>query len=453
MQVQKTVFISYRRTNAFHAIAIHQALSTRGYEVFIDYQNIDSGAFGQIILNQIAARAHFLALLTPSSFKRTVDPNDWYRREIEHALDLKRNVIPLMFDQFKFETVQEYLTGKLKAIEQYNGINIYPDFFDEAIDRLDKRFLKKPLNLVLHPVPNNDQAMLKHFETNEIPAPTIEQLKFEEYFEKGVAAYDNGTPKLAIDEFTRAILFQNNFPDAYYRRGHAHRIKGNIERAIKDWEEAVTLVNTDNPRRLLYLSNIHRLKGDYELALKVADQAIKHTPKDPELFKERAEIHREAGNYEAAIADNNEALRINPEYAHAYSNRGLACHMMNKNTEAIADFDKALSINPKSTYAYLNRGLARYAMNDYKGAEDDFDEAIRLDIQLVWAYLNRGDARYKLGNIDGAEDDFTTALNIQPDFHAAKENLERIQKERDRKQARQPKKGHLLPPNGGMGGG
>ncbi len=59
MQVQKTVFISYRRTNSIYARAVFQALTALGYDVFLDYESIDSGAFDQIIMGQIDARAHF----------------------------------------------------------------------------------------------------------------------------------------------------------------------------------------------------------------------------------------------------------------------------------------------------------------------------------------------------------------------------------------------------------
>ncbi|HRF97930.1 MAG TPA: toll/interleukin-1 receptor domain-containing protein, partial [Aggregatilineales bacterium] len=69
-KIEKTVFISYRRTNSFHALAIYQALRARGYDVFIDYASIDSGKFDDIILNQIKARAHFIVILTPSALER-----------------------------------------------------------------------------------------------------------------------------------------------------------------------------------------------------------------------------------------------------------------------------------------------------------------------------------------------------------------------------------------------
>src|SRR5262245_56934339 len=98
---QPTVFLSYRRNvSAFIARAVFQDLRQHGYDVFMDVESIDSGQFETIILNQIAARGHFLVILTPGTLDRCHEPDDWLRREIEHAIALGRNVIPILVNEF-----------------------------------------------------------------------------------------------------------------------------------------------------------------------------------------------------------------------------------------------------------------------------------------------------------------------------------------------------------------
>jgi TIR domain len=63
-RIEKTVFVSYRRTDEFAALAIFQDLTQHGYDVFIDYDGIASGNFEAVILENIRARTHFLVLLT-----------------------------------------------------------------------------------------------------------------------------------------------------------------------------------------------------------------------------------------------------------------------------------------------------------------------------------------------------------------------------------------------------
>jgi len=121
-QIHKTIFISYRRANQFMAQAVHQNLMANDYDVFIDYKSIGAGSFGDVILRQIEARAHFLLILTPSALERCSDPNDWLRREIEHAIVHKRNIVPLMFAGVKMGEVEKYLTPAMQVLPKYNAL-------------------------------------------------------------------------------------------------------------------------------------------------------------------------------------------------------------------------------------------------------------------------------------------------------------------------------------------
>jgi formylglycine-generating enzyme required for sulfatase activity len=153
-RIEKTIFISYRRTDVYTALAVYENLKNQGYDVFFDYRSISSGDFEQIISSNIRARAHFLLILTSTALDRCSEPDDWLRREIEIAMDEKRNIIPLFFKGFRFgdPSVDEKLTGKLKNLGRYNGLNVHEDYFDEAMHRLRTQYLNIPLNTVLHPV-------------------------------------------------------------------------------------------------------------------------------------------------------------------------------------------------------------------------------------------------------------------------------------------------------------
>ena len=99
-RVEKTVFISYRHTNVAWALFVYQDLLINGFDVFFDYESISGGDFETIILDNIRARAHFLVILTPSALERCHEPGDWLRREIETAIDEKRNIVPLMMESW-----------------------------------------------------------------------------------------------------------------------------------------------------------------------------------------------------------------------------------------------------------------------------------------------------------------------------------------------------------------
>jgi tetratricopeptide (TPR) repeat protein len=425
MQVQKTVFISYRRTNIYIARAVQKDLQHRGYDVFLDYESIDSGAFSRIILGQIEARAHFLVILTPSALERCTNPDDWLRREIEHAMQHQRNVVPLIFEGFDFGKAKEYLVGDwLPLLRDYNGIEVPAAYFEEALVRLHTRFLSKPLEMILHPTPSADARVVReHVEAIEATlSPTPEQIKAEEYFERGFKLYSDGLLDEAERNLTRAILLNEQFAEAYYWRGHIYRRKKDTKRAVTDWREALQRTSDDRTVGGL-LSNIYRLQKDYDLALHEANKIVEKYPRDPEVYMNRGSILDAQGKHEDAILDYNEALHLNLHHANAYVNRAVAFANLHDLKSALTDFETAIRLNPQHVIAYYNRGITRGKMGDLEGALADFEEAVRLNPQYADAIYSRGVVYFKKADLDKAIHDFEATLRIDPNHKSAMESL------------------------------
>lgn len=152
-RVEKTVFISYRRTDGAWALTVYNWLTQHGYDAFIDYEGIGPGAFESVIIDNILARAHFLVILSPTALDRCNKPGDWLRREIETAMASGRNVVPLMVDGFTFgdPKVSAALTGSLEPLAAYNGLDISVGTFADKMNRLSTKFLSVALEAVLHP--------------------------------------------------------------------------------------------------------------------------------------------------------------------------------------------------------------------------------------------------------------------------------------------------------------
>jgi hypothetical protein len=163
-RIEKTVFVSYRRTDEPWGLAIFQDLTQHGYDVFIDYDGISSGNFETVILENIRARAHFLVLLTPTALERCGDPKDWLRREIEAALESQRNIVPVMLAGFDFgkPAIASQLTGKLATLRKYNGLEIPgASFFSSQMERLRNKYFNLPVDAVLHPASDSAQQVAK----------------------------------------------------------------------------------------------------------------------------------------------------------------------------------------------------------------------------------------------------------------------------------------------------
>jgi tetratricopeptide (TPR) repeat protein len=208
-------------------------LTYHNYDAFFDYESIDSGDFEQVIIGNIKARAHFLVLLTPSALERCVNPDDWLRREIETAIDEKRNIVPLFLENFSF--------GSPSISKSYNGLNVHTDYFQEAMERLSTRFLDVPLEAVLHPVPHAVQEIVEgqKVAANKAAQVKQEELTAQEWFEKGFVFQEANSLEEAIRCYTEAIRLRADFAEAYYNRGVARRAKGDQNGANQDYNKAV----------------------------------------------------------------------------------------------------------------------------------------------------------------------------------------------------------------------
>jgi tetratricopeptide (TPR) repeat protein len=422
-RIEKTVFICYRRTHFPWAKAISQHLSGQGYDVFFDFMSLNSGDFEQLITENIKARAHFLVLLAPSGLERCCDPKDWVRREIEIALDNKRNIVPILLEGFDFgapETLK-CLTGKLEKLGSYNAINIYAEYFDAAMQKLCDRFLNIPLDEVFHPVlPEVSSSVQVIVEEQkrivaEQPPVKISALSALEWFER---AYKAKEPEEEIRLYTRAIHLDPNFTKAYLNRGVSYYNLKQYKQAIEDFDRAIEL----NPEYALAYSNRGDSYSDlkqYEWAIEDFDQAIKLNPDNAEAYLNRGCSYNNLKQYERSIEDYDRAIKADPKLAIAYSNRGISYNDLKQYERAIEDFDRAIKLNPESAVAYSNRGVSYYNLKQCERSIEDYDRAIKLNPEYAEAYSNRGVSYNDLKQYERAIEDFDRAIKLNPEYAKA----------------------------------
>ena len=137
------IFISYRREGGFEvADSINQRLQKAGYSVFFDLEQLNSCKFNEKLLNVIDNCRDFILVLPPNALNRCNDPQDWVRREVEHAIAKGKNVVPIMLRGFEWPD-ENALPETLKELPLYNGITASDhNVFEENIERLKKKFLK-----------------------------------------------------------------------------------------------------------------------------------------------------------------------------------------------------------------------------------------------------------------------------------------------------------------------
>lgn len=425
-KIEKSIFISYRRTNIFHARATFQDLRANDYDVFMDYETMNAGDFDQIIINQIKARAHFLLILTPSALERCSEPTDWLRREIETAIDSKRNIIPLMFDGFDWNSNRKYLTGKLEKLPNFNALPIPAMYFDEAMNRLRTRFLNVETNTILYPTPKADEPLVKKKieEATQQPAVTEAQLSASEYLERGNRNYYAGHFEEAIADYTDSIRLDPQNANTYYNRGVIYQEeKQDYDRAIADYGEAIRL-NPRNTRAYTGRGLSYKNKGSYDLAIADYSEAIRINPKYTNAYVWRGTVYQELHNYDLAIADYTDAILLDPRNATAYHNRGVSYDEIENYNLAIDDYTEVIRLIPQHDQAYNNRGYIYLKKGDYERAIEDINQALKLNPQNSNAYDSRAEYYLLTSDYDRAIADYDRALQLNPNLEISQRNRE-----------------------------
>jgi tetratricopeptide (TPR) repeat protein len=349
-RIEKTVFISYRRTNFPWAYCIYQDLTHHGFDVFFDYQSIDSGNFESVILDNIRARAHFIVILAPSALERCNEPGDWLRREIETAMEEGRNIIPIMLESFDFGSplVKQSLTGKLASLSGYSGMSLIAEYMEAGLEKLRNRYMNVALqDIHLHTLTGEAKELTKtqQVAANQAPSIKTSELTAQEWFERGVVFESNSNIDESIRCFSEAIILTPNY-EAYFNRGIARRVIGDLDGAIQDYNLAIRL-----------------------------------NPNEAQTYNNRGNARRDKGDLDGAISDYNKALLLKPDAARVFINRGIVRRIQENLVAALADFTKAISLHPSVldlAEASHNRGVVFQLKGNLEDAIKDYQNTIRI---------------------------------------------------------------------------
>ncbi len=182
--------------------------------------------------------------------------------------------------------------------------------------------------------------------------------------EEDLCAYGSGDA--AIADCTRAIQSGRYTGHAlalkFSNRGVEWRSKGNLERAISDYSEAIRL---DAKYADAYYNRCiaYNRQQKYDLALADCNKAIAFGP----------------GTGTTLNATGQQKLSADRSRSDYYNERGVVYYGRNEIDRAIADLSEALRLYPKNVTALNNRARVYDAKGDSARAKTDRDAAKRLN--------------------------------------------------------------------------
>lgn len=378
-----SVFISYRRfPSAYTARAVFLALTQKGIDTFLDVESIPAGDFERVILTQIAIRRNFLLILAPETLTRCKDPNDWLRREILHALQTQRNIIPILFFLTPSDLEAE-LIPELRPLLAYSPVVMIHDYFNAIMGDIISRRLLPDTPQEKQVLTDYDRQIVQKAKDIALTAPTSTQaqIKADEKVMFAIQLAQRNDYQRAVDFLSSAIRLNPNHRHAYLKRGEYFMELGSYTHAHTDFTHAVQLAPTNG-----------------------------------EAYLMRGRLLMKIHHYTDALEDLNATLMWESNNDEAYILRGR-CHMANK-AYALAeqDYQQALTLSPQNYKAYAYRGVLYYELGDYPKAIEDYNSAVYFKNDYALGYYNRGLCWWKLGKLALAEQDFRLALQAEKHY-------------------------------------
>ena len=239
----------------------------------------------------------------------------------------------------------------------------------------------------------------------------------------------------AIAIFDRLIASNPN-NHLYRARGVSYELGGKHDKAIADFNEAISLEARDFDSYLLR-GRVWAMLREYERA--VADFTVVVAGRhDAEAYSARGDAYVEMGRHKAALEDYERVISLRPD-ANAYVARGTAFFSLKRPGNAMNDFRNATQLDPAHTIAHLMLGNIFRAQNNHRSAIEEYTKVIALMPEVVDldalefmspdikshvyelavqdvgnAYCGRGFSRSLLGDVDGAHNDFSAAIQVTP---------------------------------------
>jgi tetratricopeptide (TPR) repeat protein len=165
----------------------------------------------------------------------------------------------------------------------------------------------------------------------------------------------------AIDsDYEKALIANPENTDALVRRAMTKSRNGDIEGAIKDYDEIIRLEKSAKPT-VYKMSTVYNNKayclvvlGSYTDALPLANKALELDQTEAYIWDTRGELNYKLGQYQKCIDDMDNAIIIQKSN-NSYFYRGLAKIKLANKTEGCEDLKLSQELGKKEAFLELGK--------------------------------------------------------------------------------------------------
>ncbi len=161
------------------------------------------------------------------------------------------------------------------------------------------------------------------------------------HFQRGNAAFKQQTYDEAATQFTHAIALAPEFGKAFFNRAQAHRRLGDIDGALADYRQGLSLETGD--------AAAHFAFGEFLVALRRPQEALEPLER---------------------------AAALRPDWPHAHVRLALTLRMLRRPLDAMAAFDGALALNPGDAETLAQKATCELMAGRYEAGWRSYEARI-----------------------------------------------------------------------------
>ena len=191
-----------------------------------------------------------------------------------------------------------------------------------------------------------------------------------------------------------------------------------MDRAIANSNQALAYTN----RGIAYIG-----KGQLARAIADYNQAIKLDPKSALAYQNRGVAYAKKDEFDRAFADFTEVIKLTPNEADAYSNRGGVYAKKGQWDLAAQDYGRSLNLTDKPTaYDHNIIAWARFKAGRAAKGLHNAQTSVALDPKGYNAWNTLGTIHEAMGHKDKAIEAYRKAMALDPKHEMSRDDLKRL---------------------------
>jgi len=232
---------------------------------------------------------------------------------------------------------------------------------------------------------------------------------FRAYYYLGLALQGTRDYLESIDTLHIALDLDPNHLQAYVARGDAQLKLGDIDEARADYVRAMKLRPAHAPA-LDGLARSYEAQAKHDEAIKWFRQSIHSNKGFAPAYTHLGDLYMKMDLLQEAVRLLEEAVIIRPDYAPGLNRLALAYGRLMLTNEAVATIQRAIELEPRNPYHRDTLGRLQLGEGALGAAVVSFNEALGFEDNLPEARMGLAEVARRRGEYDAALVEIDTAL-------------------------------------------